>query len=89
MADWQTLDRPPVTLQRFTSLTKTSEHRACTRMSYGSGKEKHPEVTKICMYSCEMLEKQRRDQCAEAGDSKIIVGKRVMRTRLESNTMMT
>ena len=41
------LVRPPVNLHRFISLTKTSEHRACTHKSHGPNQAKCVKVTEI------------------------------------------
>ena len=82
-------DRPTVTLQRFISLTKTMEHRACTRMSHGSNQEKHSEVTKISVFIVTRQRSSEGDQCTKSDDPKILPSKWVMRARLESNIVMT
>ena len=89
---WQTdklLDRPPLTLQRFISFTKTLEQRACTRMSYGSSQEKRLKVTRICMGTVTRRRSSECDQRTKPSDPQIILGKRIMLARLESNIVMT
>ena len=66
--------RPAVSLQRFISLTKTSEHRACTRMSHRSNQEKRPKVTKISVFTVTRQRSSEGDQRTKSGDPLIILG---------------
>ena len=58
-------------------------------MSYGSSQEKHSEVTRIRMFIVTRERSNEGDQCTKPGALEIIPCKRVMRARLESNTVMT
>ena len=71
--------RPPVNLQPYISLTKTSEHRACTRMSHGSNQEKRVKVTEICMFTMTRRNSSKWSQRQKPNDPQIILGIRVMR----------
>ena len=57
-------------------------------MSHGSNQEKRSEVTKISVFTVTRQRSSEWDQRTKFGDPKIIIGKRVMRARLESNIVM-
>ena len=62
---------------------------ACTRMPYGSSPEKSPEAIQICKKTVPCGKNCERDQRTRLSGPQIILGRQVMRSRLESNTVMT